>query len=118
MRFVPSNSLPHCNKTNCVVARACCDIVNWRLPLLADFVAEVGCCCPGGTIPVPPRLDGFRIREANNLWLSEISMESRVMNKLEVSLWGVKINAEGIVAIVAAFLIVLAILALFFLRPT
>jgi hypothetical protein len=39
-------------------------------------------------------------------------MENCVMRepKLQVSLWGIKINAEGVVAIVAALLIFFAVL--------
>ncbi|WP_283805009.1 hypothetical protein [Afipia felis] len=33
--------------------------------------------------------------------------------KLEVAIWGISINAEGIAAIAAAFLIVMVILALY-----
>lgn len=40
------------------------------------------------------------------------SMESHVMrNRLRVSFWGVSLSAEGIVAIVAALLIIFAVLA-------
>lgn len=47
---------------------------------------------------------------------SQFLMESFVMakrSKLEVAIWGISINAEGVVAIAAAFLIVMAVLAFY-----
>ena len=35
------------------------------------------------------------------------------MHKLEVNLWGIKVNAQGVIAIGAALLIVLAALAVY-----
>lgn len=35
------------------------------------------------------------------------------MHKLEVNIWGIKVNAEGVIAIVAALLIVLVALAVY-----
>jgi hypothetical protein len=44
------------------------------------------------------------------LWRS-FSMESHAMrNRLEVRFWGLHLNAEGIVAIVVALVIVIAVL--------
>jgi hypothetical protein len=39
--------------------------------------------------------------------------ESYAMHKLEVSIWGIKVNAEGIIAIGAALVIVLGALAVY-----
>jgi hypothetical protein len=44
-------------------------------------------------------------------WLSLFKMESRVMrNRLSLSFWGLHITAEGVVAIVVALLIVMAVI--------